>query len=222
MSRIRSPRTKATPKQNTSLSLPGSYANVRVTASIDGKSASELQQQLADLCIQVYLKGGERLIPLPPFILVRVLPKDMVSEGGIVLPNERQNKPVHEGIVLETWRPYDEEVVLTDKFRDKAGVEHVVERIGVIHRKCSVSQGDRVAYPYYEGIPHKYLGDDYMLIRQSADQVKYPYCQVIGTLDNKGDRKIGNKIRDLMRQYYSITTSGAAISRGGNPHEVAA
>jgi co-chaperonin GroES (HSP10) len=210
--------TKSTPAKNTSLSLPGSYANVRVKVPIDGKSPSELQQQLADLCISIYLSGGERLVPLPPFVLVRVLPKDMVSEGGIVLPNERQNKPVHEGIVLETWREYDEELVLTKKYSDGTKEEY----IGVIHRVCSIKQGDRVAYPYYEGIPHKFLGADYMLIRQSADQIKYPYCQVIGTIDNKGDRKVANKLRDLLRQYYSVTLSGASISRGGNPKEEAA
>jgi co-chaperonin GroES (HSP10) len=214
--------TKLTPKQNTALSLPRSYASVRVKASIGGKSASELQQQLADLCINIYLSGGERFIPLQPFILVRVLPKDMVSEGGIVLPNERQNKPVHEGIVLETYRPYEEEVVLTEKWTDKRGNECSEEYIGILHRECPLQVGQRIAYPHYEGVPHKYLGDDYVLVRQSADQIKFPYCQVLGTLDNEGDRKISNKIRDLLRQYYSVTTSGASSSRGANPKEEAA
>jgi co-chaperonin GroES (HSP10) len=208
---------KPTPKPNTSLSLPGKYANVRVTAPIAGKSASELQQQLVNLCVDIYLSGAERFTPIHPFVLVRVLPKDMVSEGGIVLPNERQNKPVHEGIVLETYRPYTEEVVLKDIIHKGTAGERVIEYIGTIRRECPLKVGDRVAYPYYEGIPHRFLGSDFVLVRHAADQIKYPYCQVLGIIDNAGDRKIANKIRDLLRQFYSVTLSGESVSRGDNP-----
>jgi co-chaperonin GroES (HSP10) len=150
---------------------------------------------------------------MPPFVLVRVLPKDMVSEGGIVLPGIQQNKPVHEGIVLETYRPYTEEVKLKKTHWDGSYEEY----IGLIHRRCDLKPGQRIAYPFYEGVPHKYLGDDYMLIRQSADQIRYPYCQCLGIIDYEGDRKIAAKISMLMRQFYSVTTSGVAVSKGGDP-----
>jgi co-chaperonin GroES (HSP10) len=211
-------RAKVTTRKNTALSLPGSYASVRVKASDPlPTNASELKQKLADLCIDAYLGGGQRFIPLPPFVLVRVLPKDLVSDGGIILPNQQQNKPVHEGIVLETFRPYEEEVVLTTVARSSAGHEIRTEEIGIIHRECPLKRGQRIAYPYYEGVAHKYLGDDYVLIRHSADQIKYPYCQALGILDYEGDKKIGQQITALMRKYYSITTSGVAVSRGGDP-----
>lgn len=194
-------------------SLPKQYADVKVKVDIDGKSSSELSEQLAQLCIDIYLSGGQRFTPLPPFVLIRVLPKDMVSEGGIVLPGVQQNKPVHEGIVLETYRPYTEEVKLKKKWADGS----YEESIGIIHRECSLKPGDRVAYPYYEGVPHKFLGDDYMLIRQAADQIKFPYCQCLGTIDYEGDRKTAFKLKKLLSQYYSATTSGVAVSKGGDP-----
>lgn len=202
----------------TSSQLPGRYANVRVKApDVTQASASELKQRLANLCVDIYLSGKQRFIPLPPFVLVKVLPKDMVSEGGIVLPGVQQNKPVHEGIVLETYRPYEEEVVMTDRGFDSRGREYAEYHVGKIHRECSLKRGDRVAYPYYEGVPHKYLGDDYVLIRQAADQIKYPYCQALGIIDYEGDHKIANKIKELMKKFWSVSTSGEAVSRGANP-----
>jgi len=217
-----SPSTNPLPTAYQRVKTQGNGPSVRYTASSNQqKSPSELAQQLADLCIEIYLSGGERFIPLPPFVLVRVLPKDMVSDGGIILPNQRQNKPVHEGIVLETYRPYEEEVVLKNKWTTQDGVVHIKEYVDKITRTCPVKVGQRVCYPHYEGVPHKYLGEDYVLVRQSADQIKFPYCQVLGIVDYEGDRGIGRKITALMKKYYSVTTSGVAVSRGDEPAAVA-
>jgi|ERR1700722_8730036 len=204
-------KSKVASKQKTSPQLPANYANVRIKAASERfKSASVVAQKISDLCVEYYLSGGERFIPLHPFVLVRVLPKDMVTDGGIILPNQKQNKPVHEGIVLETYRPYFEEVVLKEREHDGTYTEY----IGKIKRECPLKIGQRVAYPHYEGVPHKYLGDDYVLVRQAADQIKFPYCQVLGVIDYEGDRKIGRKIQALMQKYMSVSTSGAAESRG--------
>jgi len=138
--------------------------------------------------------------------LVRVLPKDMVSAGGIVLPDQRQNKPCHEGIVLEVYRPYKEYVKVEDSYAN----EHMEE----VWYECPVKVGQRVIYPHFEGVPHQYLGENYVLVRQSADQNKFPYMQILGVIDYEGDRKILAKVRTLLRQLYSVTTSGASISRG--------
>lgn len=199
--------------QKKSSVLPACY-DVEVTPEDrPAQITSQLAQKLADLCIQIYLSGGQRFVPLPPFILIRVLPKDMVSEGGIVLPGVQQNKPVHEGIVLETYRPYEQEVVLKRTWANGNSEEY----IGIRHYACDLKPGDRIAYPFYEGVAHKFLGDDYMLIRQSADQIKFPYCQVLAKIDYEGDRKVALKLKKLLSQYYSVTTSGKATSMGGDP-----
>lgn len=178
------------------------------------KSPSELAQMLSDLCLAIYMSGGQRLIPMQPFVLVRVLPKDMVSDGGIILPNVQQNKPLHEGVVLEVYRPYTVEETIVDP-KDKR------KKARILRYVCPVKPGDRVAYPHYEGIQHKYLGDDYVLVRQSADQNKFPYMQIAGIVDYKGDREVSRKIAALAKKYYSVTTSGASISRGAEPADVA-
>jgi co-chaperonin GroES (HSP10) len=191
--------------------LPAVYQKLPAVAPANGssvRSTSQLKQQLSDLCIDIYMSGGQRFIPMPPFVLVRVLPKDLISDGGIILPNQQQNKPVHEGIVLETYRPYEEQVVLRDRWADGSYDEHV----DTIIRTCPLKQGQRVAYPHYEGVPHKYLGEDYMLIRHSADQIKFPYCQVLGIIEYDGDRNLAAQIKKIMRKFHSVTTSGTAES----------
>lgn len=189
----------------------------RSTAQIRKMSVAKLESMLSAIAGEIYLRGGHRLIPLPPFILVRVIPKELTSAGGILLPSQRQNKPAHEGIVLQTYSPYQEEKVLHRVLPDGTKEEY----IGHIRRECPVQIGQRVMYPYYEGVAHKILGDDYMLIRHSADQIKFPYCQILGVVDYEGDLLIQAQICELMKKFEAVTLSGAAISKGGDPDKVA-
>jgi co-chaperonin GroES (HSP10) len=174
-----------------------------------------LENQLADICLEIYSLGEERLIPLPPFVLVRLLPRDTLSEDGlIVIPDTGQNKPVFEGIVLETYRPY----TVDKTWEDENGIH--VEKL---YFECDVKRGDRVCMPYYEGVHKSCLGEgeEYRLIRQAADQNKFPYSQCLGVIDYQGDRTISRKIVKLLKQYYSVTTSGVAASRGANMEDIA-
>lgn len=172
-----------------------------------------LEKLLAECAGEIYLRGGQRLTPLQPFVLVRVIPKEMVSAGGIMLPDVRQNKPVAEGIVLETYRPYTQEVPMKRTLPD--GTEE--EYIGIAHFECPLKTGQRILFPYYEGVEHQLLGDNYKLIRVSADQIKFPYMQVLGTVDYEGDLLILSQITELMHKFRAVTTSGKPVSRGGDP-----
>lgn len=173
-----------------------------------------LEQQLRDICLEIYSLGEERLIPMNPFILVRLIPRDKMTAGGILIPDQGQNKPVFEGIVLETYRPY----VVEETLRSEDGTSMGLK---ITAFECPLKPGDRVAFPYYEGVQKSYLGDDYRLIRQAADQVKFPYSQVLGILDYDGDKETAAQITQLMKKYYSVTTSGASASRGANITEIA-
>src|SRR6266702_3318365 len=70
----------------------------------------KLEKQLAKLCDRIYGLSveGRRLTPLYPYLLTRVLPKEHITPGGLVLPETDQNKILYEGIVIATWQPYDE------------------------------------------------------------------------------------------------------------------
>jgi co-chaperonin GroES (HSP10) len=63
---------------------------------------------LAELAIQEYEDLSRKLKiryqPLYPTVLIRVLPKEHM-QGGLWLPDTKQNKPVYEGIVLRVYPP---------------------------------------------------------------------------------------------------------------------
>src|SRR5208282_5749771 len=101
-----------------------------------------LEKQFKNICEEIYLLGGERFIPMHPYVLVRLIPRDMISPGGIVIPDQGQNKPLFEGIVLETYRPYNEyksKSVTMDNYISPPCTETIA-----VHRECPVKRGDRV------------------------------------------------------------------------------
>lgn len=169
-------------------------------------SVAEMEKQLSELCEKIYRTGERHILPIPPWVIVRILPKEQRTAGGIWLAEDNQNKPLYEGIVLETWRPYDTEYTY---------VEGGKKKTRMVHMECDVKVGQRIAFPHYEGQPVRYLDDKYYrMVRQSVDQNKNPYCGVMGILDYEGDKEVSQKIRDLMQQIAPITMSGVAVSRG--------
>lgn len=182
---------------------------VKVNALLEKK-----EKQLAKLCQEIYELAveGRTMIPRHPYVLVRVLPKEHKTEGGIWLADNAQNKPVYEGIVLSVWEPYQEERRVYDKDGERIGTTF-------IDHKCELEVGDRVAFPHYEGVSMQgYLDDKYYrLIREGSDQNQYPYMSVLGKLHYHGDVDIAKKIRKLTALAASITTSGFPVARGSNP-----
>lgn len=178
------------------------------------KKLAKKEKQLAKLCMEIYEEGYERFTPLHPFVLVRVLPKDHITTGGVYLPDTAQNKPVYEGIVIKTWMSYDE--VKRVKHLDGMPGEGDYDEI-IIYHECAVKPGDRIAFPHYEGLAFPY-GDSqyYKLVREGNDQNKYPYCNVLGTLDYLGDKETMAVINREFQKIYSITTSGVSESRGAS------
>lgn len=87
-----------------------------------------------------------RLRPLYPWVLVRVLPRTQ-KQGSIYLP-EKQNKPTIEGIVLRTY---------PDTVRERKP------------RSCAVKTGDQVTFPHYEGLPIPFLPEhEYRIIKETV------------------------------------------------------
>ena len=189
------------------------------TAPAKHDQIDKLEKQLARLCDKLYdlAVDGRRLIPKHPYILVRVLPKEHVTPGGIILAENDQNKPMYEGIVVAIWQPYDE--IREKEKHDEQGM--ICERV-IIHHECDVKVGERVCFPHYEGLSmHGYLDEKYYrMIREGTDQNRYPYCSVVGKIDFHGDAEAAKKIRKLTSDIYSITTSGVAMSRGDTPRIV--
>ena len=107
---------------------------------------------LRELVTKEFLERHIEVEPMFPRILVRVLPKEQVSRGGIVLTDHEQNKPVHEGIVLRTYKPFWQ--VIRRKMEDwmvtKSPEVHLDENENVkrIWQECEVQPGDHVLFPH--------------------------------------------------------------------------
>lgn len=140
------------------------------------------EELLSRVCQEIYDECEQRMRPMYPWVLVRVLPKEH-KIGGIWLPENQQNKPIYEGIVLETWQ--------------KAG------------KQSEFKVGDRIAFPSFEGAPHPYLDDKmYRLVREVVNHKDYPNCGIYGWIEYDGDKKIKRELRKLMDGISSITYSG--------------
>ena len=163
------------------------------------RTLESLEKELAQMCEDIYLLNmqGKRIQPLPPKIIVRVLPKEHRTSSGLFLPGNVQSKPVYEGIVLQTWKSYDEERTVTKS--DSLG--NVIVTTTVIHHQCSVNIGDRILFPHFEGQPlSDYLDEKYY--RVIKDDV------VFGVLNYDGDASIVEEMKKLMQKFSSVTTSG--------------
>jgi co-chaperonin GroES (HSP10) len=165
------------------------------------KKIEDKEKQLNKVCQELYLLNlqGKRVKPLPPKIIVRVLPKEHRTESGLYTPGAVANKPVYEGIVLETFEPYNEE--------HKTKFENGDEGIVYVPRRCSVKVGDHILFPHWEGQPlSDYFDEKYYRI--------IPDHCVYGTVDYKGEVNKIKGIKKIMETLSSVTLSGAKSGPG--------
>jgi len=124
------------------------------------RSREEVLQQIVTT---LYQEERAVVIPLHPWILIRVLPKETETSAGIVLP-DKQNKPVWEGIVLATYR---------QRYGQADGGETVL--------LCpQVEVGDHVLFPHYEGMPAPPLDEKkYRLIKEETIHAVLEYGMMV-------------------------------------------
>ena len=116
----------------------------------------ELEKKLDELAMELRDSYEPSLQPCCPWVLIRVLPKEMLVRG-IILPEHRIHKPNYEGIVLKVFKPRMEKHV------DKDGTEHWVERTPI------VGVGDHIVCPHYEGVPTPFMHEDkYRIIKDDV------------------------------------------------------
>lgn len=65
-----------------------------------------MNEELQKLVTKLYQEAGREIEPLYPRVLVRVLPREQETKGGIWLPEHKQNKPALEGVVLKTYKSF--------------------------------------------------------------------------------------------------------------------
>jgi co-chaperonin GroES (HSP10) len=167
------------------------------------------KSQVTELVTSVYEHSERTLQPTKPFMLVRVLPRTMISPGGIILP-EKQNKPNIEGVVLAVYEPY----------WDKATTVRDGEEIDIsTFVECDIKVGDHIVFPHYVGLPDSFLDDqEYRMVKED-DAVATLEYRPKGWLKEQVDDvlkgHVGYEVNSLLRYFYVIpkimdskTTSG--------------
>jgi co-chaperonin GroES (HSP10) len=126
------------------------------------------------------------LKPTWPWVLVRVCPKQtrvgsIYTPGDIFVGDQRQNKPLWEGIVLATWKPH------WSRFRRYSEPDQVKEH----WRESDFEVGDRVLFPHFAGLPVDYMDDkNFRLVREwTWDTNGGVMCKI----DYAGDKELKEK-----------------------------
>jgi co-chaperonin GroES (HSP10) len=113
----------------------------------------EESEEMVDILAQeLYATSKRCFTPVYPWVFVRVLPKEQITAGGIVLPMHDQNKTVHEGIVLAIWKPVEH--VATELNKD--GVDWRSSQTRDYRRRpvqSDLKAGDHVLFQHWAGIP---------------------------------------------------------------------
>lgn len=99
---------------------------------------SEIQTQLRTFVEQLYAQSNVAYRPCFPFCLVRVLDRERVV-GRIITP-DKQRKTTIEGIVLDTFKPFDKLI--------KANGRKTYVRI-----ESQLAPGDHILFAHFEGVP---------------------------------------------------------------------
>ena len=88
---------------------------------------------------------GTKIRPLHDRIIVKRLPEEVMTRGGIIIPESAKEKPV-EGVVV---------AVGNGKLLDDGNV-----------RKLDVKEGDRILFGKYSGNEVKIDGEEHLILRE--------------------------------------------------------
>lgn len=122
------------------------------------------QTQIQKLVADMYESYRVEIAPYYPQVLVYVLPK-ATKYGSILLPEKDQNKPVHEGLVVRTYKPFWKRELRTN---EKGEEEPYKEEI-----RCRMEVGQHVLFHHAYGAPIPRMdpecrGDQWRLVTESA------------------------------------------------------
>lgn len=172
---------------------------------------------LTEMVTKLYQETEVQVMPSYPRVLVRVLPKEQMTKGGIMLPEHQQNKPTHEGVVLAVYKPFWKTIIKSDRenwerhraqilveIRDGEG-KLEAEKVWI---ESPVKPGDHVLFPHMAiGIvPVWPLDDgkgDYRLVPDDQILSRLTYAQestrdwLLGVVDLRPEALKGESV-DMM------------------------
>lgn len=141
-------------------------------------------EKLRELVAELHKECGVEIEPSFPRVLVRLLPREQKTRSGLYLPEEHQNKPTHEGIVLKVYKPFWQSVFKADdwlKVRSRQALLDEKGRVKAIWQEAQVKPGDHILFPFAAfGIMPVWPLDD-----GKGDYRLVPEGEILAVLDYK-------------------------------------
>lgn len=163
--------------------------------------------RIKDLVREAYEGFGISLRPRYPHVLIRIIPKEGISQGGILLP-DKQNKTVWEGQVLSVYTPFWKHRMGQVQCPD---CSRVMEHQVII---CpDVLPGDHILFQHFEGVPvPRYDGGkgDYRLLEESKILAVLEYAQ--DSVEEKLKKLVESGIAEDPNPVYSVEQSARIVS----------
>ena len=168
----------------------------------------EFLSKFEEAAQKVYETHERRIIPLYPWVLVKMLPK--VDKVGSIFTPGNQNTVMREGYVLETWQPFWKSI-------NKTGQE-IGQVATSIKFQSELKPGDYIGFPHFEGLPVPYLNgverDEFRLVRETNKPD--PRCSVQCKFEFESPVKDQltsaiSKVRELNNGYLDIENLVSAL-----------
>jgi co-chaperonin GroES (HSP10) len=116
-------------------------------------TVQEQEKALNTLTQELYAASNRTFRPKFPWVFVRVLQREQQTDSGLILPATEQNKTLHEGIVLVTWKPVEFELDMRRKEESNGVITYHPEPAAKMRRESELKPGDHVLFPHWAGMP---------------------------------------------------------------------
>lgn len=163
----------------------------------------EKEAHIDNLVQELYRESNRELTPKYPWILVRLLAKEQVL-NGVILPATEQNKTLHEGIVLATWRPIEYELEMKRReYSEGTAAKVTYEPVPVkrYRRESQHKPGDHVVFHHWSGFPVDGFSEKrYRMVKEEGwkETQDGGICGVV-EYDTKDTRPV-EKLRKLLNE----------------------
>jgi co-chaperonin GroES (HSP10) len=153
-------------------------------------------EQINKLTQELYDNAERRFLPAFPWVMVYVLEKEQKTKSGLIIQALEQNKPVTEGIVLATWKPFIKHLQkhLLEVTEDHAGV--LVPT--TVDMQSSLKPGDHVLFPHWSGLPVLGFDDKRFRIVKEIDWSKGDEGGIFATVEYDHEDATSRKLAAMI------------------------
>jgi co-chaperonin GroES (HSP10) len=127
--------------------------------------------------------------PMYPWIFVRVLPREQKVGSIYMVEGPKQNKPMHEGIVLATWQPCQRPV-----------------KGKLVDLTPDVKPGDHVLFNHWAGLPVVGYNDKHFRIVKERDWASDKEGGIVGLVepDVAPEVELANELVGIMDEHATL------------------